>query len=107
MGTKQQPGAFDCYEKAMPDEPMFTLLARDPRAAWAVRAWASTREYDIEVGRAPASDTAAVAEARQCADDMEKWRLENDGTWRQPRLLRMPVGDLPDVLSKPWPHPHD
>jgi hypothetical protein len=30
MGTKSNPGPFDCYAKAEPDEPMFVLLARDP-----------------------------------------------------------------------------
>lgn len=29
MGTKNNPGAFDCYANAEPDEPMFVLLARD------------------------------------------------------------------------------
>ena len=32
MATKTKPGAFDCYSKAEPDEPVFTLLARDPSA---------------------------------------------------------------------------
>ena len=32
MGTKNNPGQFDCYRNAEPDEPMFVLLARDERA---------------------------------------------------------------------------
>ncbi|HAW11807.1 MAG TPA: aspartate decarboxylase, partial [Chloroflexi bacterium] len=30
MGTKNNPGKFDCYDDAHPDEPMFVLLGRDP-----------------------------------------------------------------------------
>jgi hypothetical protein len=40
LGTKLKPGKFDCYEKAEPDEPMFTLLARDPTAPLLIRIWA-------------------------------------------------------------------
>lgn len=32
MGTKNNPGAFDCYANAEPDEPMFVLLGRDKHA---------------------------------------------------------------------------
>ena len=32
MGTKNNPGKFDCYEHAKPDEPMFVLLGRDLEA---------------------------------------------------------------------------
>ena len=28
MGTKNNPGKYDCYEKAGPDEPIFTLRAK-------------------------------------------------------------------------------
>ena len=30
MRTKNVPSKFDCYVHALPDEPMFTLLGRDP-----------------------------------------------------------------------------
>lgn len=39
MGTKNNPGKFDCYDAALPDEPMFVLLARDP----VVREWVRRR----------------------------------------------------------------
>ena len=32
MATKNNPGKFDCYTNAEPDEPMFILLGRDPVA---------------------------------------------------------------------------
>ena len=66
MGTKNRPGAYDCYVKADPDEPLFVLLARDPLAPQLVRLWA-----DLSGAR---KDKAQ--EARQCADDMELWYKE-------------------------------
>lgn len=67
MGTKNKPGDFDCYANALPDEPMFVLLARDPHAPALVRAWADRR---LEAGE----DRAKVEEAYGCANAMEKWR---------------------------------
>lgn len=69
MGTKNDPGQFDCYDAADPDEPMFVLLARDPDAPDMVRLWARKRQ-DRD-GR-----TAKVAEAFACADAMEAYRRE-------------------------------
>jgi hypothetical protein len=78
MGTKNNPGKFDCYANLEPDEPHFVLMGRDPNAAFAVREWADTREAWIDAGIKPESDRAMVIEARQCADAMEdfaeKWR---------------------------------
>lgn len=82
MGTKSNPAENDCYERAMPDEPMFTLLARDPSAPGLLRTWAEMRQLDIHVGRRPPSDRTLVTEAMKCATEMEEWRLENDGKWR-------------------------
>lgn len=83
MGTKNNPGTFDCYANALPDEPMFVLLGRDPRAPNMVRHWADRRELDIEKGERPETDRPMVSEARTCADLMEAWRAANDGAWRQ------------------------
>lgn len=82
MGTKNSPGQFDCYENALPDEPIFILLARDPHAPELVENWALVREADITEGNRPESDRAMVEEARDCAVDMRKWRRANDGKWR-------------------------
>lgn len=73
MGTKNNPAPFDCYANAEDDEPMFILLARDVQAPTLVRRWAHQR---AELGTA---DAAKVQEALDCADAMEKWRLENRG----------------------------
>ena len=68
MGTKNNPGAFDCYHVAGDNEPMFILLARDPLAPQLVMDWALRRERT----RGPSSK---VDEARACAHAMEAWAL--------------------------------
>lgn len=70
MATKNNPGKFDCYENAKPDEPMFVLLARDKDAPALVDRWADKREAEGE-------DAEKVAEARWCADYMREWRMVN------------------------------
>lgn len=67
MGTKNNPGEYDCYENAEPDEPMFVLLARDPLAPVLVDLWAKMRELT----RGP---SAKCAEARECATRMRLWK---------------------------------
>lgn len=68
MGSKNNPGKFDCYENAEPDEPMFILLGRDPIAAELVRIWAMIKD-EITEGAEP----DVVAEADKCADAMDEW----------------------------------
>lgn len=45
MGTKINPGKYDCYEKAMPGVPMFILLARDSYTSNLVHQWANNGNY--------------------------------------------------------------
>lgn len=71
MGTKRNPGAFDCYASAEEDEPMFVLLARDKHAPTLVWLWATLRELDSE-------DPAKVAEARDCVAAMLNWAKDHD-----------------------------
>ncbi len=66
MGTKNNPGDFDCYANAHPDEPMFVLLGRDRHAAALVRFWAHLRAREGE-------DEAKVSEAQHCAEMMDAW----------------------------------
>lgn len=77
MGTKNNPGKFDCYANAEPDEPMFILLARDQTAPLRVEEWANAREHLIFCGMKPESDRAMVEEARECAEAMRAWRKAN------------------------------
>jgi hypothetical protein len=84
MGTKENPGRYDCYTNALPDEPMFVLLARDPEFGRLVKQWADRRQQDIECGDRPLSDLDLVIEARQCAHNGIEWRRANFGKWRKP-----------------------
>lgn len=68
MGTKNNPGDFDCYQNAEPDEPMFVLLGRDLHAPVMTLLWALARY------RAGESE-AKVTEAIQCAKSMNDWAL--------------------------------
>lgn len=84
MGTKLTPGKFDCYANALPDEPMFVLLARDPWAPDLVEEWAVKRMRDIVLGFRPSSDLPMVDEAQRCAKAMKEWRTQNEGNWPRP-----------------------
>jgi hypothetical protein len=76
MGTKIQPGDFDCYAAAEDDEPMFVLLARDPIAPRLVAAWATARLNDALAGARPVDERERqkIQEARDCARSMMEWR---------------------------------
>lgn len=92
MGTKNDPGEFDCYARAHPDEPLFTLLGRDRLAPGLVRLWAALRsgeaigiqtqilalisiaETGKPVGLLSTREIAKRNEAIAVATDMESWR---------------------------------
>ncbi len=84
MGTKSNPGEFDCYSNALPDEPMFVLLARDPEFFDLVHEWARRRRSAIRCGDRPQTDMAMVREADDCALSGAAWRRDNYGKWRKP-----------------------
>jgi hypothetical protein len=89
---------FDCYRNALPDEPTFTLLGRDPQAPGLIYLWASEREARITEGSAPRSDMAKVMQARELAARMQAWRTLNDGAWRAANPeLPLPVIPLEPV----------
>jgi hypothetical protein len=69
MGTKNNPGRFDCYANAEPDEPMFILLGRDPCARDAIITWVGARMEHM--GDDPTSDK--IKEALVCSRAMEEW----------------------------------
>lgn len=94
MGTKNNPGTFDCYANAKPDEPMFVLLARDKKAPEIVRAWADRYYHQCVAELTWGNGTQSTAaqqlapnvelltqdqyrkytEALGCARNMELWR---------------------------------
>jgi hypothetical protein len=68
MGTKNNPGKFDCYANAEPDEPVFVLLGRDPLAGQLVRLWAQRRQL---LGKT--DDAEKIEEALQCANALDDY----------------------------------
>lgn len=78
MGTKQNPGAIDCYAAAKPDEPMFVLLARDSKSPGLVAAWAEQYRADKESynsnGRMTVEQYAKYCEALDVANEMTNYR---------------------------------
>lgn len=82
MGSKSDPGKFDCYANALPDEPMFVLLARDPLAPSLIEDWAADRMRAVMMKMRPLKDLEMVDEAQRCAKSMRDWRKTNDGKWR-------------------------
>jgi len=74
MGTKCRPGAYDCYDRLAPDEPYFTLMARDRYAPMLIALWAALRVME------PGADMLQIEEAKECADAMKLWRMVNRPT---------------------------
>lgn len=69
MATKNSPGAFNCYEKAKADEPIFVLLGRDATAPLVVLVWCLLRE------KMGLNDADQLREARDCAVAMQRYAL--------------------------------
>lgn len=63
MATKNNPGKWDCHAKAAPDEPTFTLIARDPTMGAMLVLWNVLRGRAC--GQATSSEQAA--EAHECS----------------------------------------
>lgn len=90
MSTKRNPSAYRCYEAALPDEPIFTILARDPAGPATLRYWAQARTKHGKT--ANTDDTDRIEDALRDADLMEEWRKANLDplgtgvpTWKLPR----------------------
>lgn len=77
MGTKNNPGDFDCYANAKDDEEIFILLGRDNLAPMVVRYWANlyrdrknvSNEFDVRANK-------KYHEAIRCAERMETYRSQ-------------------------------
>lgn len=75
MGTKNDPGNYNCHANAEPDEPIFTLRANDPLAPSLVQRWA--HDYLANGGKREKAD-----EALKCASDMIAWKRKKTGQIR-------------------------
>lgn len=94
MGTKNNPGKFDALAKALPDEPTFTLIGRDPLAGSAVYLWAMARPSAC--GK---NEAEKLEEARVCGLAMELYCAQ---VGREPvdLLDHLPVEVLAASLAK-------
>ena len=88
MGTKRRPGEYDCYAKALPNEPLFVLLGRDPDAPGAIETWANLR-----AARKGSSlrEQQKVAESRRCARQMRRWHRRRQEAGRPVAKVRKPA----------------
>lgn len=68
-----------CFNKAADNERLFVMLARDPAAPVAIRAWIDER---IRLGKNTPSD-AQIREAHECANLMDVERVEIESARRQ------------------------
>lgn len=82
MATKANPGKFDCYANAQPDEPMFVLLARDESAPILVEEWAKARLRQITSGARVPAEAEQCLEAFEVAAAMRVWKAKKDGAAR-------------------------
>lgn len=77
MSTKQEPGPFDGFERAAPNEPIFTLAAHDVLAAPLVREWVDRRRKAILAADLPDEkerlELIQCREAEDIADAMIEW----------------------------------
>lgn len=89
MATKNNPGKYDCYAAAQPDEPLFILRANDELAPHIVRIWAMCRFGapseeiidQVRLARIAAKkkpfNISKMEEAVYCAISMEEWKKTN------------------------------
>jgi hypothetical protein len=71
MGTKDNPGLFDCFKKMGPNEPFFVLRAQDALAAELVELW-SLR------AKAAGCSIDKVNEAKNIAEEMLRWPVRKN-----------------------------
>lgn len=72
-----------CWNRANPDEMVFVLLARDPAAPAAIRAWCAER---VRIGKNKPGD-AKLANAELCAVRMEETNRQAGTTTRPVPLV--------------------
>ena len=81
MGTKNNPGKFDCYAKADPDEPIFVLRGNDPTAAQTIQLWIRLNEFS-------GTSSEKIAEATRVIGEMRGWAFKQGGREGAARTMR-------------------
>lgn len=90
MATKNNPGPFDCYANAGPDEPMFILLGRDALAPSLVRLWAHARLATNQL------DAEKVNQAFEVVDAMRQELYARD----KPAIDVLDYVPTPDLVAQ-------
>ncbi len=80
-----------CFNRASDGERLFVLLARDPAAPAAIRAWVAER---IRLGKNTVGDEQ-IREAYECANLMEMERSEIELARRQEKMRWAEGGVIP------------
>ena len=105
MSSKQNPSVYNCYKAALPDEPVFTILGRDPAGPATLEFWVSQR---IKLGKTVEDDDKdRIRVAFDDAKEMQEWRdkmldasVDGIPPWRLPVHFigeaEEPHPDLPD-----------
>lgn len=115
MVSKINPGLGNYYRRALPDEPMFIILGRDPSAPKMLVQWADERRRDImkelvdnadkleddaEFFKDRRRELQQCTEADELAGRMVAWRKQNEGTWRDGAPPRPRLGDIDPALKE-------
>lgn len=74
MGTKNNPGKYDCYAKLEPDEPYFLLRGKDPIGWLIVKLWIAMR-ITMADDLIPAAYGDKLNEAKDTAARMKEWAI--------------------------------
>jgi len=74
MATKAYPGNYDCHARALPHEPIFTVLAHDTLAPPLVSLWAAARAGETEAAHELLAELLAAGAAKGPPADPEKIR---------------------------------
>jgi hypothetical protein len=90
-----------CFARALPNEPMSILLARDEHAPDTLRKWADLRARRWIETQDP-EDEASAAQAIMDADEFERWRSDHDGEWRgkPPTLPWAPSEEMTSLAGR-------
>lgn len=115
MVTKINPGLGDYFRRALPDEPLFIILARDPSGPAQIIEWSDRRRKDImkefidnadkleddtEFFKSRRRELQQCSEADEIAGRMIAWRAANEGAWRDGAPPRPRLGDIDPALKE-------
>lgn len=88
--------ANGCFYRALDDEPVFVLLARDPCTPEAIRWWVTLRQALIGRGEKPLEDHETLADALRAAMAAHTWRVDATDPTRYLEAPRWKAEPAPD-----------